>query len=453
MHVDALIAEIGSTTTLINAFSGIAGERPVLVGQGMALTTVAQGDVSIGLHNALDDLKRKLGVRELAYDTFMASSSAAGGLKMTVHGLVYDMTVRAAREAALGAGAVLHYVTAGLLSDYDLQQIAGIGPNIILLAGGVDYGEKKTIIENARALSSLGLPSPVIYAGNRAAAGEVAAIFERNGIKCLPVENVYPSIDELNVEPTRRAIQKVFEEHIVEAHGMDKIRNLVDGHIMPTPGAVFNAAKLLYPEIGDLMVLDVGGATTDVHSVTEGSPEIREILVDPEPLAKRTVEGDLGLFVNAETVLRRIGEECLRAALGDMDPWQLLARKKVVPETAGEVALNRLLCREAVETAVARHAGRVRYSSHLFSKKALIAEGRDLTMVRWIIGTGGALTRLPFGPEILASIPGRQNGREMYPEKAAVLIDKDYIMAPAGVLSLTRPRAAMQLLKNSLDLK
>ena len=33
--------------------------------------------------------------------------------KMTVHGLVYDMTAKAAREAALGAGGILHYVTAG----------------------------------------------------------------------------------------------------------------------------------------------------------------------------------------------------------------------------------------------------------------------------------------------------------------------------------------------------
>ena len=46
----------------------------------------------------------------------LATSSAAGGLKMTVHGLVYDMTAKAAGEAALGAGGILHYVTAGRLA-------------------------------------------------------------------------------------------------------------------------------------------------------------------------------------------------------------------------------------------------------------------------------------------------------------------------------------------------
>ncbi|MPU17892.1 DNA mismatch repair protein MutL, partial [Acinetobacter baumannii] len=72
-------------------------------------------------------------------------------------------------------------------------------------------------------------------------------------------------------------------------------KEMVDGAIMPTPGAVMEATKLLYEIIGDVIVVDVGGATTDVHSVTEGSVEILDILVTPEPKAKRTVEGDLGV--------------------------------------------------------------------------------------------------------------------------------------------------------------
>lgn len=453
MHVDVLVVEIGSTTTVINAISGIKQDNPYLVGQGVGLTTVLDGDVTIGLNQALNDLKTRLGVSELTYDSFMASSSAAGGLKMTVHGLVYDMTVKAAREAALGAGAVLHFATAGAISDSDLQRIKSIKPNIILLAGGVDYGEKKIIIENAHKLASMGLPVPVIYAGNVAAGDEVRAIFAEKDIKCRVVDNVYPSIDELNIEPTRRAIQSVFEEHIVEAHGMDKIRSMVDGHIIPTPGSVFNAAQLLYQEIGDLMVLDVGGATTDVHSVTEGSPEIREMLINPEPVAKRTVEGDLGMFVNAGVVLERLAPELLQSELGGHDPWEILNRKKVFPETPEELTLARLLCQEAVQTAVRRHAGRIRYSSTGFSKKPILAEGKDLTMVRFIIGTGGALIRLPFGRTLLGQIQGRKPGREMYPEEATVLIDRDYIMSSAGVLALTNPRAALKLLKSSLGLK
>lgn len=452
MHVDVIVVEIGSTTTIVSAFTGINDHAPRVSGQGMGLTTVLDGDVIIGMNNALEDLKRRMGVSELTCDLFMASSSAAGGLKMTVHGLVYDMTVKAAREAALGAGAILHFATAGSLSDTDLQRVKQINPNIVLLAGGVDYGEKKIVIENARKLASLGLKAPVIYAGNVAASAEASDIFTERGIKCEVVENVYPQIDELNIDPTKKAIQSVFEEHIVEAQGMEHIRSLVNGRIMPTPGAVFNAAQLLYQEIGDLMVVDVGGATTDVHSVTEGSPEIREITVNPEPLAKRTVEGDLGLFVNARFVLNRLSPELLKADLGDLDPWEILDRKKVIPDTEEELKLTGLLCREAVLTAVQRHAGRLRYSSAGVNRKAILAEGKDLTRVRWIIGTGGALARLPFGASLLARIQGRRPGREMYPEEASVLIDQDYIMSAAGVLALTNPQAALKILKNSLGI-
>ena len=120
MHADVLIAEIGSTTTLVSAF--VLGTAPHLLGQGQAATTVQQGDVRVGLNCAIDALKANLGISELDYGELLASSSAAGGLKMCVHGLVYDMTVGAARAAALGAGAIVRQTTAGKLTDDDLAE-------------------------------------------------------------------------------------------------------------------------------------------------------------------------------------------------------------------------------------------------------------------------------------------------------------------------------------------
>jgi len=115
MFADALIAEIGSTTTLVSAFDGLDGE-PRFLGQGQAATTVADGDVRIGLQNAISDCKARLGTDKLHYGALLAASRAAGGLKMCVHGLVYDMTVRAAKAAALGAGAIVRQTTAGRLT-------------------------------------------------------------------------------------------------------------------------------------------------------------------------------------------------------------------------------------------------------------------------------------------------------------------------------------------------
>ena len=108
LKVDVLVAEIGSTTTVVNAFNKIETNDPDFICQGQAPTTVFEGgDVRKGLSGAIKDLASKLSVDHIEYDEMFATSSAAGGLKMTVHGLVYDMTVKAAKEAALGAGAVI----------------------------------------------------------------------------------------------------------------------------------------------------------------------------------------------------------------------------------------------------------------------------------------------------------------------------------------------------------
>ena len=275
MKIDLLVAEIGSTTTVVNAFNDL-DTCPKFIGQGQSATSVLEGDVNIGLKGAIDDLAKNLGEESIDYDELIATSSAAGGLRMTVHGLVYDMTVKAAKEAALGAGANIKFITAGRLRKSDLRKIEEIKPNIILIAGGVDYGERDTALYNSELIAELNLNIPVIYAGNIENHEDVKDAFEGKQTELYIVDNVYPKIDELNVEPTRKVIQEVFEKHIIHAPGMERVREMVTGPIMPTPGAVMAASQLLYDDIGDLVTIDVGGATTDVHSVTEDSDEYQE---------------------------------------------------------------------------------------------------------------------------------------------------------------------------------
>lgn len=450
LQIEVLVAEIGSTTTVVNAFTDLEGAYPRFLGQGQAPTSLAQGDVTIGLRQAVADLERNLG-EAITWRTMLASSSAAGGLRMSVHGLVYDMTARAAREAALGAGAVLGLITAGELKPHDLEALKQQKPNIILLAGGVDYGESATVLANARHLAELQLSAPIIYAGNRAAQGEFVAIMQAAQLSYHVVDNVYPAIDELNVEPARRVIQQVFEEHIVHAAGMEKIRQMVTGQILPTPGAVLLAAQLLYEDIGDLLIIDVGGATTDVHSVTPGSDEINRLLLHPEPLAKRTVEGDLGVYVNAPHVAARIDSSVLSARVGaDVD--NLLANWPPIPSSEEERRLLEELTKEAVQTALERHAGRLKqlYGPH---GRATIAEGRDLSNVRYVIGTGGPLTQLAQAKQLLSATLAKPAKQALLPKgPVEILIDKHYNLAALGVLANGYPQAARYLMRASLGI-
>ena len=455
MKIDVLVAEIGSTTTVVNAFDHLESDNPVFLGQGQAPTSVKEGDVNIGLQAAIEDMKKNLHIEneKLEYTNMLATSSAAGGLRMTVHGLVYDMTVKAAKEAALGAGANIHLITAGKLSKVDMIKLDRIKPNIILIAGGVDYGERETALYNSELIAASDLNIPVIYAGNIAVADDVKLIFEsyskEKNLHIVP--NVYPKIDILNIEPTREVIQDIFEKHITEAKGMEKIREMVNGPIIPTPGAVMKASKILKDEIGDLVTIDVGGATTDIHSVTEGTEKVNKILVEPEPVAKRTVEGDLGVFINKRNIVDIIKIEKLEKEL-NMTPEDIEKFTNsdiAIPETKEHKRFIERLTKEAVIVSINRHAGG--YRTYFGGKSDTLAFGKDLTAVKWIVGTGGALTRLTAREEILNSISQFNRADKLLPTaEAKILIDNDYIMASLGVLSSLNKEAAIKLLLKSL---
>jgi len=456
MKFDILVAEIGSTTTVVNAFSDLNTMDPKFVGQGQSPTTVKEDDVTIGLSKAVESLAKNLGVDKVEYDEMIATSSAAGGLKMTVHGLVYDMTAKAAKEAALGAGANIHLVTAGRLRRTDIKKIKEVKPNIILIAGGVDHGERDTAIYNAEVVVGLDLDIPIIYAGNVDNHEEIIEIFEEVDKRDLLyiVENVYPKIDMLNVEPTRKVIQDAFEEHIIHAPGMTHVRELVNGPIIPTPGAVMEASKVLKEEIGDLVTIDVGGATTDIHSVTEGSEEVSRVLLSPEPVAKRTVEGDLGVYVNMLNIVDLIGEEKLVKQLDLPEDMvrELIETHIPIPKSTDQFKFVERLTHEAVVVSANRHAGGYRDLFKGGGKKSM-AEGKDLTSVKYIVGTGGALTRLPNRVSIIKQVPLSNKGNKLLPNiEVEVLIDNDYIMASLGVLSKENKEAAILLMKKSLKI-
>ncbi len=443
MKADYLISEIGSTTTIVTAFK-LAGGSAEIIAQGKSYTTVLDGDVNIGLRKAIGDLEQQLG-EAILWDRMLSTSSAAGGLKITVHGLVEDMTVKAAKEAALGAGGNIKLVTAGKLRHSDIKIIKDIDPNLIMIAGGTDFGERETALYNAELLSRQNLNKPFIYCGNIANHQEIKMIFKN--MELYIVENVYPKIDELNVEPARRVIQEAFENNIIKAPGMNKIKDMVNGAIMPTPGAVMESAKLLNEILGDVLIVDVGGATTDVHSVTEGSAEILDILVSPEPIAKRTVEGDLGIYVNSSNIIKLLDIRELKKLSKDY----IASNIKPIPLSEEEINCSLLLTRKAVEVAVNRHVGYLK--RNYGTGKQVVAYGKDLSKVKFIIGTGGALTRLPGGASVLQNIKNTNEDLTMLPRSSAkVLLDSNYIMACAGVLSRENKQAAVSLLKSSLGL-
>lgn len=443
MRVDCLVAEIGSTTTVVNAFN--LHQEPVsFLGRGMHQTTV-DTDVNEGLKSAIADLMNNLDVEELIYDELFASSSAAGGLKITVHGLVYEMTARAAKEAALNAGANIHLITANLLEPEQIEQIKQIQPNIIIIAGGTDYGEKEVAYKNLNSVLPLNIP--IIYTGNIANHERIRKL---NHSLIRIVENVYPRVDDFNILPLRKVIYETFEENIIHAKGMKDIFKMVTGTIIPTPGAVMDSTLILDEIFKGVMTIDVGGATTDVHSVCEPKP-IYAKYSDGEPRFKRTVEGDLGVFINRKLVIKTFkqGELERLMEMNSIDLNLLSEEEPFIPFSQQGIKLNELLSRQCVYQALDRHIGDLR---RVFTTNGMkvIPDGKDTSLVKAVFLTGGALLNINYSEEMILDYLSKQHNKLAPNQNVKIYKDHDYIFASIGVLSHKYPKQAKSLLKQTI---
>lgn len=453
----ALLIDFGSTYTKLRAID-LDGRRIVAAGQG---PSTVNSDITVGMKAALADLERHWGgLPRFKYR--LASSSAAGGLRMVTIGLVRELTAQAAREAALGAGAKLIATFAYRLNAGDLAEIERLAPDILLLAGGTDGGNSEVILHNARALGGSSLACPIVYAGNRDAADEACALLA--GKTMTRTENVMPEFNQLNIEPARAVLRRIFIDRIVHAKGIDRAAAEFDHVLMPTPAAVLEGARLVAdglpgaPGLGSLMVVDPGGATTDVHSISTDEPSpgvVHQGL--PEPREKRTVEGDLGMRHNAATVVELHGLEAIAADAG-VDPAsarQMLERvarqADWLPSTPGEAAFDQALVRAAVKTAVTRHCGTVE-AVHTATGKVLVKHGKDLSKVSAVIGTGGALVHSRDPRAVIEmAIADESEPMSLKPRQPRLFLDREYLLYACGLLGAVEPLVALELTLGCLE--
>jgi uncharacterized protein (TIGR01319 family) len=461
-----LAIDFGSTYTKVVAFDLAAGQ---LVGVAQAVSTV-DTDITIGLHTAFEKLQKIIGAERLNPDRILACSSAAGGLQVVAIGLVRELTTKAAEEAALGAGAKIVGTYSHGLSPDDTRRLEHTAPDIILLTGGTDGGDDKVILHNAAALAACKLSSPVIIAGNKIVAQKAQSLIHGAGKYALITENVLPELDRLNVEPARAAIRDIFMQRITHAKGLDRAQALIGDIIMPTPMAVLKGAALLGQGteveggLNDLMIVDVGGATTDVHSVGKGHPSRQGIIVKglPEPYVKRTVEGDLGIRYNARSISEIAGRKQLEEKMDfsnrplpekiDFDARieYLSTNIGALPQNEEQSLMDIALASAAVDIATQRHAGKIE-EVYFPTGKVWIQYGKDLTKTKCLIGTGGIFAYGQRPHSVLRAACYNQNSlMSLRPMEPEFYVDEKYILYAVGLLADVAPTEALRIMKKHL---
>ncbi len=455
MNEGYLLIDFGSTYTKLTL---VDIKQELIIATSKAITTV-ETNIMDGFNKAFHLLKQKYDEKEIKIIKKLACSSAAGGLKMVTIGLVPELTVEAGKRAALGAGArVLKTYSYEITSD-EINEIKQMQVDIILLSGGTDGGNKEIIIHNAEKIAKHFQSIPIILAGNKCAHDEIREIFNTHKIKYQVTQNVMPRLNEINVLPVREKIRELFMKNIIRSKGMDHAEDFIDGILMPTPAAVLKASEILskgtdkQDGIGDLIVVDIGGATTDVHSLADGYPTKAGINLKglKEPFAKRTVEGDLGMRYSALALLEASGEKMIKDYLSLENIKEkcsfLHQHINFVPKKEEDIAFDEALAKVATKLAINRHVGHIEIAYTPLGE-VYNQYGKDLLEVNYIIGTGGVLVHSRNPDDILKEgLFSKQEPTLLKPKNPMFKIDKQYILSAMGLLAYDLPDCAYRMMK------
>ena len=467
-----LATDCGSTTTKAILIEKIDGEFRQTY-RGEAPTTVEQpvADVTVGVTNAVTEVGELAGRKLIdengeiirpvngneGCDIYISTSSAGGGLQMLVAGVVREMTATSAKRAALGAGAIVMDIIAS--NDKrrpfeQIQRIRELRPDMILLAGGTDGGTTSHVVQLAELIAPAKpqprfggeFTMPVIYAGNKDAASLVAETFDESIVLSV-VPNLRPQLERENLGPARDAIHDLFLEHVMaHAPGYDKLMEWADAPIMPTPGAVGNILQTIAERQKiNAVGVDIGGATTDVFSVFDGT-------------FNRTVSANLGMSysisnVCAEATLPSI----LRWVHLDMDERELRNRVKnkmirptTIPQTMEALIFEQAVAREALRLAYQQHkefattlkgVQQQRTVGDTFTQSGSGETIVDNMKLDLLVASGGVLSHAPRMHQTAAMLIDA-----FEPEGITTLAkDSIFMMPHLGVLSQVHPKAALEV--------
>ena len=466
-----LATDCGSTTTkaiLIQCIDGVYR----LTHRGEAPTTVEAPfeDVTRGVLNAIIELEELSGITILdgeniispikngdGVDIYISTSSAGGGLQMMVGGVVKSMTGESAQRAALGAGAIVMDVLAsndGRLYHEKVKRIRQLRPDMILLSGGIDGGTVTHVVELAEILKAanpkprLGhdYKLPIIYAGNNKAQDNIKNTLN-NISDLIIVDNIRPTLEKENLQPSRDKIHDLFMEHVMaQAPGYKKLMEWADAPIMPTPGAVGEIIKKISEEESISVVgVDIGGATTDVFSVFDKQ-------------FNRTVSANLGMSYSVCNVLAESGiENVIRWMPFEINGEILMnhiankmIRPTTIPQTLEALIIEQAIAREALRLSFKQHKNfavklkgiqQERTISDAFEQTTSGETLVDLMGLDMLVGSGGVLSHAPRRNQA-----ARMLIDSFLPEGITQLaVDSIFMMPQLGILSTMHSKAAVEV--------
>lgn len=410
-----------------------------LVASAAHPTTVAS-DVMTGVHAVCRALGDEVGLASAeGLGPPRLCSSAGGGLRVAVVGQEREVSAEAGRRVALSAGGRVVHVSAGPLDAGGVRALRAATPDLILLVGGTDGGNAEVLLHNATRLAQARVAPPIVVAGNADASAEASSLLEATGRRQVVTANVVPRIGDIAPEGARDAIRTAFLAHVIGGKGLSRGRTFADLVRAPTPDAVLRGVEVLAQVSGDVIVVDIGGATTDVYSVLtpvgEDASLRREVV--GQLWHARTVEADLGMRWNAQGIVEAAARERIAISAGSQSYAARVAAHPDHLADGADWSCESELATAAAIIAVRRHGRPLSPGEH----------PRPLADVGLVLGSGGVLRHSPagVGVHVLRAVTADHGGGWRVPTRARVGVDGAYVLFAIGLLADDHPDAARAL--------
>jgi MutL protein len=398
-----LLVDVGST--VIKVCTRAEADRFSAVERIGRLPGVSPGDHVRAL---VDQRRRSTGIAAVRI-----CSSANGGVRVGILGLSRRHSVAAAARAAVDAGGNVVY-----------QQLFSAAPqpvppvDVLVLVGGVDGADHRRLGAAVRTARLADHPHDVLVWAGADAPDVVAG---------LPVDRQAANVLDRHLRPhlpgLAETIRDIYVRDLVDHKGLRALVDVTDTQIWPTPAVVGLAAERMTKQrippapIAPFVVVDAGGATTDVFVCAELRAEPRARSAPGESIV-RHVFTDLGVAASRPGLLHRLAD--------DPDLFDLVSA--VAP--AGSRALYNAICEGAAD-ALDPPVG---FLTCLFLALRRLAapsgpHGVDLAKAASFVITGGA-----YGdtlPAAIRRVIDAARGRSV--STGSVLLDREYLLWAYGL--------------------
>ncbi len=460
IDADSVLAiEIGTVSTRVILFDVVEG-RYRFLGQGNVPTTIGapSNNVSVGVKAALDQLHDITG-RVLfdadgqlvipsqpngsGVDACVATVSVGPPLKVVAIGLLEDVSAESAKN--LASTTYARVVDTMSLNDRRgtvsrLDTILQIHPDLIIVAGGIEGGATRGVIDllEAVGLSCYLMPKDqrpeVLYAGNSALAKDVQSSIGTL-VNLLVAPNVRPSYESEQLTPSQPALAQVFRlVRTRQMRGLEEVDEWTNHHLMPAATAFGRTIRFISKEYAQtnkgVLGVDVGASATTIASAYRGDLRL-------------SIYPGLGLGENLPEILNlcNLGDimRWVPADISDQFVRDYIYNKAIYP-TSLPITPDEL----ATEQAIACQA------MHLAIKQASKSYPPDLPgtspgLLPWfepIVASGSVLTKAPaYNQPVMMVLNGLQPTGV-----TTIALDRNNLAPSLGATAAVTPLLTVQSL-------